>query len=402
LRRVLMLSAGAALLAVPALTAITSSTASAASTTYQAESSANTLAGGAKVATCSSCSGGKIVKQVGKTGTLQFNGVSAAAAGSEKITISYIEGNTTSRTAQLVVNGGTAKTVTFKYTGSWSTVGTVSTTVTLKAGANTLKFSNATGWAPDFDKISVAPASSPSPTPSPSPTGGPGGGGYGAIPADQALESVNTTKKEVAITLDDGPQPWGDAHTSDFVNLLKAKGAYATFFLIGNQISVSAPDPASENMVKSERDAGFAIGNHTWTHACLTDDDASGVQSEVTQTQAKIKSVTGLTPKIMRPPSGCTNATINKQLRGLNLVPILWSIDPEDWTTPGSDVIYQRVVSQIKPGAIILMHDGGGFRQQSLDALSRILDYLKSHGYATVSIDQLLADGTPVTAPECC
>jgi peptidoglycan/xylan/chitin deacetylase (PgdA/CDA1 family) len=400
LRRALLLTAGAVLIAVPAITAITSSTALAASTTYQAESSGNTLAGGAKVATCSSCSGGKIVKNIGKTGTLQFNGVNAAISGSTKVTIYYIEGNTTSRTAQVVVNGGTAKTLTFAYTGGWSTVGSLSTTVTLKAGANTLKISNATGWAPDLDKISVATAS-PSPSPSASPTGNPGGG-YGAIPADQALESVNTTKKEVAITLDDGPQPWGDAHTSDFVNLLKAKGAYATFFLIGNQISVSAPDPASENMVKSERDAGFAIGNHTWTHACLTDDDASGVKSEVTQTQTKIKSVTGLTPKIMRPPSGCTNATINKQLRGLGLVPILWSIDPEDWTMPGADVIYQRVVSQIKPGAIILMHDGGGFRQQSLDALTRILDYLKAHGYATVSIDQLLADGTPVTAAECC
>ncbi len=174
MRRSRLLLGGVITAVTLAATAVTFAVANAATSSYEAESSANTLAGGAKVANCGSCSGGKKVGYVGNGGTLQFNGVTASAAGSVTLTISYASG--TARSAQLSVNGGSAKTLNFASTGSFSTVGTLSTTVTLKSGSNTLKFANSSGWAPDFDKVTV---------------GGSGGGGGGGGPtAAQLLAKV--------------------------------------------------------------------------------------------------------------------------------------------------------------------------------------------------------------------
>lgn len=123
---------------------------------YEAESTVNTLAGGAVVVACSSCSGGSKVGYVGNnSGTLQFNGINAATAGTYTLIISYVNGDAAARTARISVNGATASSLSFPATGSWSTLGTLQTTVQLKAGNNTIKFSNPSGWAPDFDRILI-------------------------------------------------------------------------------------------------------------------------------------------------------------------------------------------------------------------------------------------------------
>ncbi|QHW32980.1 carbohydrate-binding protein [Paenibacillus rhizovicinus] len=125
---------------------------------YEAEASANTLAGGASVSACTACSGGSVVKNVGNNaGTLQFNNVNAGSAGTRTVTIAYANGDASARSALLSVNGGTATTLSFPPTGSFTTVGTITVNITLNAGNNTLKFyTNAAGvWAPDFDKITL-------------------------------------------------------------------------------------------------------------------------------------------------------------------------------------------------------------------------------------------------------
>jgi len=110
---------------------------------------------GAQVMTCSGCSGGRKVGDLGRgAGVLTFNGVTARAGGTATVTIAYVNGATT-RTAQLSVNGAAAVTVSFTSTGSWSTPGTVTVTVQLRAGANTLRVFNNSGPAPDLDKITV-------------------------------------------------------------------------------------------------------------------------------------------------------------------------------------------------------------------------------------------------------
>jgi hypothetical protein len=125
-------------------------------TSYEAESSANTLTGKAAVAACSACSGGERVRFVGNGSTLQFNGVNVASAGSHTLTVFYIDGDA-GRTGDMSVNGGTATTLTFHGTndGNWNVVQSMSVTVTLKAGNNTILFSNPSGNAPDFDRITV-------------------------------------------------------------------------------------------------------------------------------------------------------------------------------------------------------------------------------------------------------
>ena len=106
------------------------------------------------MAACSACSGGNKVDYVGNNSDmLQFNGVSAATAGNYPLTIHYLSG--AARSAQLSVNGGSAVTLNFASTGGWNTVGTLTTTVSLNAGSNTLKFSNSSAYAPDFDRVTV-------------------------------------------------------------------------------------------------------------------------------------------------------------------------------------------------------------------------------------------------------
>lgn len=134
-------------------------------TVYEAESTANTLSNGAVIRSCSACSGGQDVGNIGNgsgnNGTLQFNAIAANLSGPQVITIYYINADSTARTATMSVNGGTTSTVNFPSTGgSWSNpvVGSVKLTVNLNPRNNTIKFSNSSAWAPDFDKLTALPA----------------------------------------------------------------------------------------------------------------------------------------------------------------------------------------------------------------------------------------------------
>jgi hypothetical protein len=128
-----------------------------ASGSYEAESSANTLGGRAVVVACTVCSGGEKVGNVGKGGTLQFNNVQVSSSGTHTLTLYYIDGDA-GRTAQMSINGGTATTVTFHGTnnGNWNTLQSMTVSVQLNAGSNTILFSNASASAPDFDRITVS------------------------------------------------------------------------------------------------------------------------------------------------------------------------------------------------------------------------------------------------------
>ena len=123
-------------------------------TSYEAESPANTLAGGAVLASCSTCSGGEKVGYVGNGGTLTFNGISAPAAGTYKVTIVYCSGN--ERPGMVTVNGGTPQSLSFPSTGSFNTTGTMTLSLQLNAGSNTIEISDPSAYAPDFDRIIVA------------------------------------------------------------------------------------------------------------------------------------------------------------------------------------------------------------------------------------------------------
>lgn len=142
--------------------ALTANAIPAPTTTYEAEAAEVTRTGGARVLRCGACSGGLKVGYVGNnSGVLRFDAVTASATGSATVTIAYATG--ASRSAQLSVNGGADRTISFPSTGGFGRPGTLAVTVTLDAGVNTLRFANRNGWAPDFDKITVVSADTPPP-----------------------------------------------------------------------------------------------------------------------------------------------------------------------------------------------------------------------------------------------
>ena len=127
-------------------------------TSYEAESPANTLAGGAVLASCSTCSGGEKVGFVGNGGTLTFNNITAPTAGTYNVTIVYCTGNV--RPAMVSVNGGTPQALSFASTGSFNTTGTMTVPLSLNAGNNTIEFGDPNAYTPDFDRIIVADTAS--------------------------------------------------------------------------------------------------------------------------------------------------------------------------------------------------------------------------------------------------
>lgn len=183
----------------------------------------------------------------------------------------------------------------------------------------------------------------------------------------------------VAIGFDDGP--WPD--TPAFVSMLERAHATATFFMIGSQVT-----SGYRSLLLRELRDGDVLGDHSFTHPNLA---ASGaVRGQLQSTIARIRSVSGYTPCVFRPPYGAYNSSVVRTARSLGLATIVWSVDPRDWARPGTGAIQQRVLSQVGPGAIILSHDGGGPRGQTLAAYPGIIAALHRRGYRIVSIPKLL------------
>jgi peptidoglycan/xylan/chitin deacetylase (PgdA/CDA1 family) len=187
-------------------------------------------------------------------------------------------------------------------------------------------------------------------------------------------------QKVVALTFDDGPFPL----TPRFYDVLEREHVPATFFLIGEQV------PGKGALLKRALRDGFVLGDHTWTHANVSGDGPAAA-SQITRTRNAIRAATGgYTPCLFRAPGGAVSGALISEARRLEMNTIQWDVDPTDWSTPGTDVIYSRVISQARPGSIILMHDGGGPRGQTLAALPRIIATLRSRGYKFATVPDLL------------
>src|SRR5262249_55891619 len=153
-----------------------------------------------------------------------------------------------------------------------------------------------------------------------------------------------------------------------------------TFFLIGRSVDA---DPA---MVRTEVRAGFAIGDHTQTHPRLQSLSAAGQEAEILGGVRAIKAATGRTVNLFRPPQGSFNDTTRQILRDAKLLMVLWTVDTHDYEQPGTDKIVYTALSGARAGTIILMHDGGGDRSQTLAALPRIVHKLRTKGYKLVTV----------------
>ena len=191
-----------------------------------------------------------------------------------------------------------------------------------------------------------------------------------------------------ALTFDDGPWP---TTTDEILDILEENGARATFFTIGNQI---AENPEA---VRRAYEMGCEVCTHSWDHAAgdgggvnLTYMSADDQIEEVQKGMDAISEVIGTeAPRIMRAPGGNFYGDIVKTLEPYLDAEIGWEVDTEDWSKPGADAIYQAIMS-VKPGQVILMHDGGGDRSQTVEALARAVPELRAQGYSFITISELL------------
>jgi peptidoglycan/xylan/chitin deacetylase (PgdA/CDA1 family) len=209
----------------------------------------------------------------------------------------------------------------------------------------------------------------------------------GCVPSGNSpVFSGPSNRHEVALTFDDGP--WGDPPTSDFLNVLERNHVVATFFEIGEQIIPYDPGGSLERRMLAD---GDMIGDHTWSHPDMTRLSSSEQHFQLEATASRIvKATHGFHTCLWRPPYGAFNSEVVSLARSLGLITIQWDVDPQDWATPGTDTIYQRVVSAAHNGAIILQHFGGGPRQETLDALPREIATLRGRGYHFVTLGQML------------
>jgi peptidoglycan/xylan/chitin deacetylase (PgdA/CDA1 family) len=178
----------------------------------------------------------------------------------------------------------------------------------------------------------------------------------------------------VALTFDDGPSEY----TESFADVLREKHVDATFFEIGQEIA-----GREATMRRLLRD-GDEIGNHTTHH------QAYPGYADLVTTSGLIESATHFRPCLFRPPDGAVDAAVIDSAARAGMTTVTWDVDPTDWANPGSDAVYSRVVDAARPGSIILMHDGGGTRTDTLTALPRIIDTLRRRGYRFATVTDLL------------
>lgn len=195
--------------------------------------------------------------------------------------------------------------------------------------------------------------------------------------------------KVVALTFDDGPWP---ETTDQILDVLEANGAKATFFTIGEQISYNT------EKIQREYNLGCQVCTHTWDHASgsgqgvnITYMSAEEQINEVQNGYAAIRDALGVEPShVLRAPGGNYYGDAIANLEPYVDAEIGWDVDTEDWRLPGEDAIYEAIMS-VQPGQVVLMHDGGGDRTQTVKAVQRAVPELVAQGYRLVTVDELLA-----------
>lgn len=200
--------------------------------------------------------------------------------------------------------------------------------------------------------------------------------------ASSTLYQVELKKGEkyIALTFDDGPA----AHTTDqILSILRKNNIKATFFMIGENVK-TYPQQA-KNVIAD----GNVIGNHTWHHWYRSMSPQLAA-SEIENTANIIYQTTGAKTSFFRPPGGILTNGVVTYAKNIKDAVVMWSDDSEDWRRPSTSTLVTRVLKQATPGGIVLMHDGGGNRSNTVAALPQIINNLRKQGYKFVTIPQLL------------
>jgi peptidoglycan/xylan/chitin deacetylase (PgdA/CDA1 family) len=191
----------------------------------------------------------------------------------------------------------------------------------------------------------------------------------------QVVRDAGPRGRMVALTFDDGPS----AYTSRILSILREKKARATFFMLGDMVSA---DPSLARRVLA---AGHEIGNHSSSHGMLPG------HADIRAAGSTIRRATGFKPCLFRPPYGALNSTVVRDVSRLRMKSVLWNVDTRDWSLPGTGTIVAEA-SAARAGSIVLMHDGGGPRGQTVAALPQIIRDLRSRGLRLVTVTRLLGN----------
>jgi peptidoglycan/xylan/chitin deacetylase (PgdA/CDA1 family) len=192
-------------------------------------------------------------------------------------------------------------------------------------------------------------------------------------------------RREVALTFDDGPSQF----TPRLVKELHRRHAPATFFPVGQPID------AYPRNLRLEHHRGFPVGDHTMTHPLLARLPRA-TQAAQLDDQARLLVRAGIPyPRLFRPPYGSFDADTLGLIGERRMLMVLWSVNPEDYYRPGTQAIVTRVLAAVRPGSIVLMHDGGGDRTQTVAAVPAIVRMLRKRHYKLVTIPRLLRDDPP-------
>lgn len=191
-------------------------------------------------------------------------------------------------------------------------------------------------------------------------------------------EDMNqSTGKQIALTFDDGPNP---TYTTKLLDGLRERGVHATFFLLGQNVE-QYPE-----IVRTMHEDGHLIGNHTYSHMQLTGSNGELFAEELKKTDEAIFSITGEHTEYVRPPYGIWDKKYEQEL---DMLPVLWNIDPKDWCTSDAGTVITRVTGHAEENAIILLHDCYG---SSVEAALQIIDILQAQGYEFVTVDELIME----------
>ncbi|MGW5240071.1 polysaccharide deacetylase family protein [Monashia sp. NPDC004114] len=197
-------------------------------------------------------------------------------------------------------------------------------------------------------------------------------GTTGATGATASAVQVTAAKVAYAgtvyLTFDDGPHA---TYTPRILAVLRKHGVKAVFFEVGQNISWYP------SVTRNLRSYGMKIGNHTWSHPNLTSLSTISVTSQLN----RMESALGYRPRCVRPPYGATNSRIASIIAARGQRQILWTVDPRDWSRPGTSTIVNRVLATVRDGSRILLHDGGGDRSQTVAALDILIPKLRARGF---------------------
>ena len=179
---------------------------------------------------------------------------------------------------------------------------------------------------------------------------------------------------KIALTFDDGPS----RYTEKLLEGLKERGVKASFFMIGESAE------RNQDLVRRVKEEGHLIGNHTYHHVDVTKLPDEKAREELKEMDRVIYEILGEHVEYMRPPFGVWQEELEQEI---DVLPVMWTIDPLDWTTKNVEEIVNKVVTQAGENDIILLHD---CYESSVDAALQIVDVLKAEGYEFVTVDQLI------------